>query len=59
MSKIVWKSAGVKVIKQKHTGSIYKYIIWDDNTNEEIILYENGMLAMCYAVIKDAKESEE
>lgn len=52
---VVWEDFSRKVFKEKSHSSGFKYWIWDDNTNEEIILYLEDMLAMCRAVIEDAE----
>lgn len=54
--KVVWEDFARKVIKQPSHSSGFKYHIWDDNTNEEVVLYLDDMLAMCKAVIADAEK---
>ena len=59
MSEVVWNSFDIKVIKQKSARSGYRYTIWDDTTNEEIVLYRDNMLDMCHSIIQDAESESE
>ena len=59
MSEVIWNSFSVKVIKQKSVSSGYRYHIWDDATNEEIVLYQDNMLDMCHSIIQDAENESE
>ena len=56
----IWKSFSRWVIKQPSKSLGFRYTICDDNDDVAIVLYQDDMLAMCKAVIRDAeKESED
>ena len=56
--KLIWERLGKIVIQSKERNGEVKYYIFDKAKGEQIIFWNEDMLAMCQAVINKAKEGE-